>query len=86
MTFYESVFNSRKNRQTSRIFKKFSELLKKNRTPKQCRTHYQKLMNRFGTPTKTINFFKDLIGVQEYEKKYENFTEVLEPLIKREKL
>ena len=43
-------------------------------------------MNRFGSPPKTRNFFKDLIGAQEDEKKYESFIEVLKPLIKGEKL
>ena len=61
MHFYENIFNRKRERQAFRIFKKLSLFLG-SRTPRQCRCHFQKLINRFKTPLRVRKFFKNAIG------------------------
>lgn len=61
MAYYHEIFNRKKDRQCLRIFKKLSTFLG-NRTARQCRSHFQKLMNRFKTPAKAKLHFSTILG------------------------
>lgn len=69
MTFFQEVFNKKRDRQCGRVFKKFSDMLG-NRTPRQCRSHFQKMMLRFKTPNKACSFYRKLLGEKMYEERF----------------
>lgn len=70
MTFYQDIFNRKKDRQCARIFKKFSDFVG-TRTPRQCRSHYQKMMNRFKTPLRACNHYKKITGDKIFSERLE---------------
>lgn len=79
MSFYQDIFNRKKDRQCLRIFKKLSEFLG-TRNPRQCRSHFQKLMNRFKVPMRAIKFYKSLYGGSQFDEEFLNISEKLAPL------
>lgn len=50
------------NLRNLRVFKTLSEYLR-TRTPRQCRSHFQKLMNRFKNLKKMIDYHQNELGM-----------------------
>ena len=70
MTFFQDIFTHKKYRQCSRIFKKFSLYLG-DRTPRQCRSHFQKMILRFKTPLKACSYYQKLVGKKIFDEKFQ---------------
>jgi GTP1/Obg family GTP-binding protein len=64
---------------TTRIFKSLSSFLK-TRTPRQCRSHFQKIMSKFKTVKKVKQFYQKQLGVLMYQDKYDAVADKLKSL------
>jgi hypothetical protein len=63
------VMVSKKKRRNTRIFDLMSEYVM-SRNPLQCRSHHQKLIEKFGEIKTIINNFKKMVGKDYYREKY----------------
>ena len=79
MANYIDIFNRKRDRQCLRIFKKMSNYLG-GRTPRQCRSHFQKLKNRFQVPLRAIKYFKDQYGQEKFDNRLKKLSEILPSL------
>lgn len=70
---HHEIFNSKTRRKFEKIFKKLASYLG-TRTPRQCRSRFQKLNNRFGSLIKIRNNCKEDYGVSTYERYYEQMS------------
>lgn len=77
MHIYNDIFNCKTKRKNLQIFKKLSEFLG-TRTARQCRSHFQKLKNRFGTLVQMRKHWKKELGAQVYEEYYQAIQKQLE--------
>lgn len=61
---------------STRIFKSLSKFLK-TRTPRQCRSHFQKIIGKYKTVKKVKQYYQDLLGVINYQKRFDEVAKEL---------
>ena len=71
MTLNKDVFKSKQKRKAEKIFKNVSMFLQ-SRSPRQCRSHFQKLIKKFGTVFQMKKYYRDLIGHRNFDQILEN--------------
>ncbi len=85
MDFHSKIFLSKEKRKyfllyfrSTRIFKTLSKFLS-TRTPRQCRSHFQKIIGKFKTIKKVKQYYQDTLGVLEYQVQFNLIVKQLEP-------
>ena len=65
MDYYKCIFFNKARRKKSKVYTRLSEFMK-SRTPRQCRSRYQKLMKTFSNFTKAKRFYVSGLGENVY--------------------
>ena len=79
MDFHNSIFQTGSKRKGFQIFRHMSKYLG-SRTPRQCRSHFQKLLLRHKTIQKIIKSIRSLLPEKVYEKRYKEVSKTLTPI------
>ena len=66
MTLNKDVFKSKEKRKAEKIFKNVAAFLQ-SRSARQCRSHFQKLIKKFGTVFQMKKHYRDLVGHQKFD-------------------
>ena len=61
---------------SERIFKSLSDFLT-TRTPRQCRSHFQKIMNKFKKLKKVKQYYQSQIGMEKYQEELDKLSKEL---------
>ena len=85
MDLYKAIFRSKPLRKSYKIYQVLSKVLK-NRSPRQCRSRYQKVMKIHKNFTHARKHFESVVGTEEYELKFFKFSQSAEQNMDLEKL
>lgn len=77
MDYYKDIFRCKSRRKSFKIYKGLAEILPR-RTPRQCRSRYQKIMKASKNFSKAKRSFIKQAGESAYEREYIVFTQLLE--------
>ena len=69
MDYYKVIFKCKSKRKSTKIYKKLAEVLP-NRTSRQCRSRYQKIMKTFKNFTRAKKHYLSEWGDQSYDKEF----------------